>query len=738
MFSNFHRKKLDELLSAARHNLSSRINDSLITNAYRFALEAHKNDKRASGEPYITHPYEVAMILCKEIPIDDVTIASALLHDVVEDTKFTVKDIEAEFGNQVAELVNGATQIEGIFENYEVRAVESYKKLLLSMTSDVRIIIIKFADRIHNLRTLEFLSPARQYRIAKETLEIFAPFANRFGLSAIKTELEDLSFKYLDRKTYDELAKKLKEKKREREKFINKFVEPIKETLKKEGFKFEVYGRAKHLYSIYRKLQTRVKSFDEIYDLFAVRIILDTENKYDCYSVLGMLSEIYTAVPERIKDYISLPKKNGYRSIHTTVLSNEGKLVEVQIRTREMHEVAEKGIAAHWKYKEGMKLTDQNLEEWMKWIRETIENAAKDEVPSDELLESFKLNLYQDELYCFTPKGDLIILPQGATTLDFAFEIHTEIGIHTIGGKVNGKIVSLDTPLKSGSQIEILTSKNQTPKRDWEKFVITNKAKQDIKKYFNTERRLISSKGKELVEKKFKKHKIHINEDDLQKVIKKFRYKYLSDYYFDIAKNESKLDELINYLEDKSRNIYELQKNESNKPPEESEILEKFVETARATSDGISIGKDGDMTYIKGLKYEFAKCCNPIPGDEVIGYISHNEGIKIHRKSCNNIVNLFLMDPNRIVEVNWGEAGITDFTGGVKLIGEDIPGLLNEITEVISKSFKRNIRSVNIFTKGSLFEGTIIFTVENVKQLTSIIEKLSSHKGIISASRIHS
>lgn len=737
MFSNFHRKKLDELISTAKRNLPSKVNESLITNAYRFALEAHKNDKRASGEPYITHPYEVSMIIAREIPIDDVTIASALLHDVVEDTKFTIKDIEAEFGKQVAELVDGATQIEGIFENYEVKAVESYKKLLLSMTSDVRIIILKFADRLHNLRTLEFLPPARQYRIAKETLEIFAPFANRFGLSAIKSELEDLSFKYLDRKTYDELAKKLKEKKRERDKFINKFIEPIKETLKKEGFKFEIYGRAKHLYSIYRKLQTRVKSFDEIYDLFAVRIILDTENKYDCYSVLGMLSEIYTAVPERIKDYISLPKKNGYRSIHTTVISNDGKLVEVQIRTREMHEVAEKGIAAHWKYKEGMKVTDENLEQWMKWIRETIENAAKEEVPSEELFESFKLNLYQDEIYCFTPKGDLIILPQGAAILDFAFEIHTEIGLHTIGGKVNGKIVSIDTTLKSGSQVEILTSKNQTPKRDWEKFVITNKAKQDIKKYFNTERRLISSKGKELLEKKFKKHKIHISEDDLQKVIKKFRYKYLSDFYFDIAKDEVKLEELINYIEDKSKQISEL-KNENAKNSAENEILEKFVETARSTSEGISVGKDGDMTYIKGLKYEFAKCCNPIPGDEVIGYISQVEGIKIHRKNCNNIVNLYLMDPNRIIDVNWGEAGISDFTGGVKLIGEDMPGLLNEITEVISKNFKRNIRSVNIFTKGSLFEGTIIFTVENVKQLNSIIEKLSSHKGIISVTRIHS
>ncbi|HPS65996.1 MAG TPA: RelA/SpoT family protein, partial [Ignavibacteria bacterium] len=460
MLSNLNRKKLEELLLNCRKHLNvAKIDENLISNAFRFSLDAHKNDKRLSGEPYFSHPYEVAMILAKEMPIDDISVAAALLHDVVEDTNFTIEDIRAEFGKEVAEIVDGATKMEGIFENYEIKAVESYRKLLFSMTTDIRIILVKFADRLHNLRTLEFLPPSRQVRIAQETLEIFAPFANRFGLSNLKSEMEDLSFKYLDRPVYDELAKKIKEKRRERDKFLKHFIAPIEESLKAEKFSFEINGRAKHIYSIYKKMLSRNKTFDEIYDLFAVRVILDTDNKYDCFSAYGIISQIYIPVPERFKDYISLPKQNGYQSIHTTVVSKEGKMVEVQIRTKEMHEVAEKGIAAHWKYKENVKISDKKLDEWMRWIRELIENAGKEKSDSQVLFENFKMDLYQDEIYCFTPKGELKILPSGSTPLDFAFAIHTEIGKRCIGAKVNGKIISLDTPLKSGGQVEIITSK---------------------------------------------------------------------------------------------------------------------------------------------------------------------------------------------------------------------------------------------------------------------------------------
>ena len=738
MFSTLYKKKLDELLYHSHRNLpSSLANDKLITNAFKFAYEAHKNDKRASGEPFITHPYDVALILAKEIPLDAVSIAAALLHDVVEDTKFTIKDIKAEFGDEVADIVNGATKIEGMFENYEMKQVESYKKMLLSMTSDIRVILIKFADRLHNLRTLEFLSTAKQLRLAQETLEIYAPLAHRFGLSSVKTELEDLSFKYLDRKFYDEIAKKLKEKKKEREKFIRKFIEPIKERLIEEGYKFEISGRAKHLYSIYKKLISRKKSFDELYDLFAVRIILDTNNKNDCFSVYGICSEIYLPVPERFKDYISLPKQNNYQSIHTTLVSKEGRMVEVQIRTREMHEVAEKGIAAHWKYKENNNFHDANLENWMKWIRESLENSPKDET-SSQVLESFKLNLYQDEIYCFTPKGELKILPSGATAVDFAFEIHTQIGLKCIGAKVNGKIVNLETPLKSGDQIEILTSKNQTPKLDWDKFVVTHKAKSDIRKYFNTERRKMIQLGRELWEKKARKHKVHLSDEGLSKVIHRLKYKDTGHFYYSISQDDSKLSELIEILTDKIK-LQSLE-HKSNSPEElnlnSTELVDfdKFVNEARISNKGISLG-NGAVQNINGIKYDFAKCCNPIPGDEVIGFISLEKGIRIHRKNCKNILNLFLKEPDRIIQINWNETEMGEFTEGIKIIGEDRPGILNEITKTISKNFNSNIKSVDIKTKSSMFEGTFILSIHNLKQLNQIIEKITNQEGVFSVTR---
>jgi GTP diphosphokinase / guanosine-3',5'-bis(diphosphate) 3'-diphosphatase len=744
MLSNYYRKKLDELLQSCKVNLSTKkVDENLISNAFRFALDAHKNDKRASGEPYFSHPYEVALIVAKEIPLDDISVAAALLHDVVEDTKFTIPDLQAEFGNEVAEIVDGATQIEGLTENYELKQIESYKKMLLSMTSDIRIMLIKFADRLHNLRTLEFLSNTRQYRMAQETLEIYAPLAHRFGLSNVKSELEDLSFKYLDRKSYDEIANKLKEKKREREKFIRKFIEPLKEALINENYKYEIYGRAKHIYSIYRKLKLRVKSFDEIYDLFAVRIILDTQNKYDCFAVYGICSQIYIPIPERFKNYISLPKQNSYQSIHTTLMSKEGKLVEVQIRTREMHEIAEKGIAAHWKYKENVKLNDKKIEAWVRSIRDTFESANKEGETSSQLIENFKLNLYQDEIYCFTPKGDLRILPYGSTPLDFAFEIHTEVGMRCIGAKVNGKIVTLDTPLKSGSQIEIITSKNSKPKLDWEKFVVTHKAKADIRRYFNTERRDLIQKGKELFDKKIKKNKLHIDEDDFLKVVHKLKFKGEQDFYCEIAKDEKNADEVIKILLDKSK-IQALDNVENltleNKTVIDSEAhteFNKYVKDARSSGTGILIGGSTNAKEMQGIKYGFANCCNPIPGDDVIGFITQTEGIKIHRKNCKNIVNLFLVDPQRIIEINWGDSSTGEFTGGIKIIGEDRPGILNDITKTISKNFNVNIKSLNILTKGSMFEGTLILVVKNLTQLNSIIDKINSQEGIFTAERFN-
>ncbi|MBK9332137.1 MAG: bifunctional (p)ppGpp synthetase/guanosine-3',5'-bis(diphosphate) 3'-pyrophosphohydrolase [Ignavibacteria bacterium] len=736
MFNNFYKKKLDDLLYHTKKNLPAGLsNEKLITQAFKFAYEAHKNAKRASGEPFFSHPYEVAIILAQEIPLDAVSIASALLHDVVEDTPFTLTDIRAEFGPEIAEIVNGATKIEGMFENYEMKQVESYKKMLLSMTSDIRVILIKFADRLHNLRTLEFLSNERQMRLAQETLEIYAPLANRFGLSSVKTELEDMSFKYLNRSAYDEIAKKLQSKKREREKIIKKFIEPLKDRLNEDGYKFEVYGRAKHLYSIYKKIVGRNKSFEELFDLFAIRIVLDTESKNDCFSVYGICSEIYIPVPERFKDYISLPKQNGYQSIHTTLISKEGKMFEVQIRTKEMNEVAEKGIAAHWKYKENNNINDKKLEEWMKAVRDSIENSSKDET-SSQVMESFKLNLYQDEIYCFTPKGELKILPAGATAIDFAFDIHTQVGMKCIGAKVNGKIVTLDTLLNSGDQIEILTSKNQNPKIDWEKFAVTHKAKADIRKFFNTERRNLIQKGKELWEKKVKKLKVKLSDEDLSKVVHKFKYKDTGNFFHAISIDESKINIILDFLSDKSKIVSLDQRTSAPEIEKDSEAdnFDKYVDEARNSTNGIFIG-NGTSQNIKGIKYEYAKCCNPIPGDEVIGFISQEKGIRIHRKTCKNILNLFLKEPERIIQINWNEADSGEFTGGVKIIGEDRPGILNEITKTISKNFNTNIKSVDIKTKSSMFEGTLVLSIQNLRQLNQIIDKITHQEGVFSVTR---
>ncbi|MBV6478022.1 MAG: GTP pyrophosphokinase [Ignavibacteria bacterium] len=736
MFSTFYKKKLEELLYHCHRNLPSNLSDDkIISKAFKFAYEAHKNDKRASGEPFISHPYDVALILAKEIPLDSVSIAAALLHDVVEDTPYTLKDVKAEFGNEVAEIVNGVTKIEGMFENYEIKQMESYRKMLLSMTSDIRVILIKFADRLHNLRTLEFLSTTKQIRLAQETLEIFAPLAHRFGLSAVKSELEDLSFKYLDRKAYDVIAKNLKEKKREREKFIKNFIQPIKEKLTEAGFKFEIYGRAKHIYSINKKLISRNKKFDELYDLFAIRIILDTKNTNDCYSVFGICSQNYLPVPERFKDYISLPKQNNYQSIHTTLLSKDGKMVEVQIRTRDMHEIAEKGIAAHWKYKENSQHHDTNLDNWMKKIRESLESTGSEETTS-QVLENFKLDLYQNEIYCFTPKGELRILPAGATAVDFAFEIHTQIGLKCIGAKVNGKIVNLETPLKSGDQIEIFTSKSQTPKLDWDKFVVTRKAKTDIRKYFNTERRKLIAEGKEQVAKKLKKHKINLSDEELSRIIHRLKYKDTGHFYYSVSQDSSKLTALIDILTDKNKlqNLEQKQLSAEELMPAGTADFSKFVKEARTSNKGISLG-NGFENNINGLKYDFAKCCNPIPGDDVIGFISFEKGIRIHRKTCKNIVNLFLREPERIVQINWNETGGSDFTVGIKIIGEDKQGILTLITKTISKNFNLNIRSVDIKTKNSMFEGIFILSIQNLNQLNQIIEKINSMEGVFSVER---
>ncbi len=719
--------RFKNLLALCRKNLPS-CDEDLIKRAFLFGLDAHIKDLRESGEPYFYHAIEVAMILARDIPLDDISVASALLHDVVEDTEYDLKHVREEFGDTIADIVDGATKISDIFKSHEITQAENYRKLLLSMVNDIRVILLKFADRLHNMRTLDHLSPERQKRIAKETLDIYAPFAHRFGLAKIKWELEDLSFKYLYPEAYEQIATQLKEKRREREFYINKFTAPIEKRLKEHGFKFEINGRAKHLWSIYSKMRRRGKSIDELYDLFAVRIIVDTENNNDCFQVYGIVSEIYIPIPERFKNYISVPKKNGYQSIHTTVVGPEGRMVEVQIRTRNMHEISEKGVAAHWKYKDQISVIDTEMEQWVNWVREIFENSTEAEAPAQQLLESFKLNLYQNEIYVFTPKGDLRILPKGSTPVDFAFDIHTKVGLHCIGAKVNGRIVPLSTVLQSGDQIEIITSKNQTPNTDWEQFVVTHKAKSHIRRWRKEEERKEIGRGKEIWDKKLKKIKLHINEDELLKQAQALKYNNLQQFYLDLARNPDLVDEHAEWVYDRIKHAKGLDTEDKEEIPEN--LFNRFVRSARDTLGGIMIyGKEDSFMHT------YAKCCNPIPGDDIIGYVTTGSGIKIHKKDCKNVSQLYLRNEDRIIDVEWPVTNGQFFVVGLKINGDDRPGLITEITQSIFNLKQTNIRSVNIDSNDGIFEGVVILEVQDLDHLNALIEKIKKVRNVKSVQR---
>jgi RelA/SpoT family (p)ppGpp synthetase len=715
-----YQKLLDNLLKICKKNLPV-VNEALISKAFELCIEAHKNDLRASGEPYFTHPYEVAMIVAEEFPLDDITIVSAMLHDVVEDTEYTLDFMSREFGKEVAEIVDGVTKISGIFRGHDITKAENYRKLLLSMVKDVRVILVKFADKLHNMRTLGFVSPDKQRRIAQETLEIYAPFAHRFGLGKVKWELEDLSFKYLNREAYEELARKLKAKRKDRESYIKKFSEPITKKLEDENIKYEFSGRVKHLYSIYRKMVRRNKPFEEIYDLFAIRIILDTQNRNECYTTLGIVNQIYLPVPDRFKDYISIPKTNNYQSIHTTVVGPEGRLVEIQIRTRQMHEVAEKGVAAHWRYKESKTATEGELETWVNWIRDIFENASRDD-QKKELMENFKLNLYQDEIYVFTPKGDLRRLPVGSTPVDFAFDIHSKVGFHCIGAKIDGKIVPLDTQLNSGDQVEIISSKNQHPNKNWIKFVKTHKAKNEIRKWLNKEEQSVVDKGVEIWEKKIKKLKLSFTPDDVLKIAHANKFDNSRQFYRAIGQSTINLDEVLSATTKKDDKEFE------------KEIeFQKFANVARNDIGGILV--DGKKS---GIMYTYAKCCNPIPGDPVIGFITVGEGIKIHRKTCVNLISLSTSDSSKLVSVQWPEGEGSLFVAGISIRGKDRPGILNDVSHSIVTYQNTNIKSININTTDSIFEGSVTLYVSNLDHLNRIIERLKRLGGVYSIERFES
>lgn len=713
-------KRLTELLQLCEERIPGS-DLKLIKKAYEFAAIAHQNDKRASDEPYFSHPLAVARILIEEIPFDDVSIACGLLHDVVEDNEeYTYDTIKRNFGEDVAVIVDGLTKIKELFRAAEINQAENYRKLLMSIMKDIRVIIVKFADRLHNMRTLEFLQPDKRKRIATETLEIYAPLAHRFGLGKIKWELEDLAFKELNRNAYDDIRKKLNLKRDEREEYLRRFREPIDAALKEKNFVYEVTSRPKHLYSIYRKMIKQNKPFEEIFDLFAVRLILESDNPFDCYTVFGIINALYIPVPDRFKDYIAIPKVNNYQSIHTALIGPEGRVVEVQIRNQKMNEIAERGVAAHWKYKEGNITKDRNTEDYVQWIREMVESSGSDDLKKN-IIENFKLNLYENEIFVMTPKGDLKRLPVKSTPVDFAFAIHSNIGHHCIGAKVNKKIVPLDFVLNRGDQVEIITSKNQHPNKNWLKFVQTQKAKSEIRKWLNKEEEKFIETGRELWEKRLKKLKLSLGEAELAKILQRNKLHHTRQMYKMLGQGTLSVDTLLEEPKEKESKVIGSPNIQ----------FEDFARYARGTGGELVVdGEDIKMML------SYSKCCNPIPGDDVAGFITTGEGIRIHRKTCRNLIEKSKVEPEKVVSIRWPDVENSSFLAGLIIRGDDSTGMLKDIANTIVSYNNTSIKSISLEANDSFFEGQVTLYVQNLDHLSRIMERLKKIKGVYSVARM--
>ena len=717
------RKRYRALLRACKPTLQKG-DKQQIRKAFDLSLESHKDMRRKSGEPYIYHPIAVAQIAAEEIGLGTTSIVCALLHDVVEDTSVTLQEIEELFGKKVVRIIDGLTKISGIFDPNSSMQAENFRKMLLTLADDVRVILIKLADRLHNMRTMEFMARHKQLKIASETSYLYAPLAHRLGLYAIKSELEDLSMKFTDPDTYKFIAKKLNEKKAEREKFVADFIGPIQEILTAEGINASVFGRPKSIHSIWNKMRKKSIPFEEVYDLFAIRIIIDTDDekeKTECWKVYSIVTDLYRPNPDRLRDWISSPKANGYESLHTTVMGPRGQWVEVQIRTKRMNEIAEKGFAAHWKYKESN--SDSGLDQWIQKVREILSNPEPNAL---DFVDDFKMNLFSDEIFIFTPKGTLVQLPNGATALDFAFEIHTDIGATCIGAKVNHKLVPLSQELQNGDQVEIITSAKQTPKEDWLSFVVTAKAKSKIKSSLKEEKRRIAEDGKEILERKLKSLKITYNTENINKIANYFKYPSSQELFYNVAKGNIDMKNLRDFVanersEDANQNQFQSHIN-------------GLVEKINKKDDTILIGDD----YQK-VDYTLAPCCNPIPGDDIFGFLTVNDGIKIHRTSCPNASKLMANYGYRILKARWASLlNTVAFLTGLKIIGIDDVGLVNRITTVISHDFNVNIRSLAISSNEGIFEGDIMVFVNDTAQLDKLIKHLKQIQGVTGVTRYES
>ncbi len=707
-------------------------NLELVEKAYALSKKAHEGQERVSGDPYIIHPVEVGIILA-ELEMDATTIAAGILHDTVEDTILDYKQIKDEFGEELADLVDGVTKLTKIpyTTKQEIQA-ENFRKMFLAMAKDIRVIIIKLADRLHNMRTLKFMSKEKQLQKARETMEIYAPLAHRLGIHKIKWELEDLSFRYLDEKSYYDLVEKIAKKRREREEYIHNIIEDVKKKLVEVDIESDIDGRAKHLYSIHRKMTTQSKTLEQIYDLFAIRIIVTSVK--DCYAVLGLIHEMFKPMPGRFKDYISMPKPNMYQSLHSTVIGPEGIPFEVQIRTREMHRVAEVGIAAHWQYKEGFKQQEKSYAEKLSWLRQIID-WQKDARDADEFMENLRIDLFTDEVFVFTPKGDVKSLRAGSTPIDFAYSIHSAIGNRMIGAKINGRIVNLDYELKNGDIIEIITSAaSNGPSRDWLKIAKTSQARNKINQWFKKEKREENvEQGREILEKEAKKNNLTINQilkaDFLDSVLKKYGFHNMEDLYAAIALGAITAVKVVSKLKEEYRR--------SLPPEEQTEMLLDQIEkenkkkAKNAPESGIIV-KGIDNCLVR-----LSRCCNPVPGDEIIGYITRGRGVSVHRSDCTNVKNSIIDGDARLIDVFWytSVSPNVSYLAEITLKAHDRPGLLVEITNAIGES-RIPLRAINArTTKDHYVIMHMTLEINNADQLDRIILKISRVRDVFEISR---
>ena len=721
-------KRYKNLLKETYQTLS-RSDKLLIRKAFNLSVEAHSNQRRKTGEPYIFHPISVAKIVANEIGLGAVSIVAALLHDVVEDTKYTINDIEQLFGETVARIVSGLTKISSLKKDkdHSIQA-ENFRKMLLTLHDDVRVILIKVADRLHNMQTMDAMPAYKQVKIASETLYIYAPLAHRLGLYNIKTELEDLGLKYTEPDVYNDIVSKISESKEDQDNYIKTFEKILNKGLSRESFNYQIKGRFKSIFSIRRKMRKQNVSFEEVYDKFAIRIIFEPtskDEKFDAWKIYSIVTDYFKPNPSRLRDWISQPKSTGYEALHITVVGPEAKWVEVQIRSNRMDEIAEKGYAAHFKYKQGTE-NENGLDGWLNRLKETLENQSINAV---DFVEDFKLNLYAKEIYVFTPKGDLKSLPKGASALDFAFSIHTDIGLKCRGVKVNGKLVPLSHELSSGDQIEVFTTSNNKPNARWLDFVITARARTKIKSALKEQEKKIAEEGKAILVRKLRHLKINFDEKSLNELVVFFKLKTSFDLFFRIGTGAIDNTQLKNFVSQRNNMIINFFKKRLSRAPSKELINKEEVSTKY---DGLVFGQEEEK-----LDFTSSKCCKPIPGDKVFGFITINEGIKIHKKDCPNSISLQSNYAYRVIKAKWIDSTNQEFKAILKLSGEDNKGIVNNLTKIISNTMDVFIHSINIAGNEGIFDGKLSVSVKNITQLKKLIERIKKVEGIKKVERVN-